>query len=355
MGLPHTRVIDIYKIILILVLLSLTITLSMTLERYEIKNVELVRNNNFSDHLKYWKKSGSGVVSTNPDESEIVLTSKNNTMISSIFQEFNGLANLGQSVLLTAKIKTNDVDYGEKAWESARIIFVGINSDNKPMYYVPHSLAMLNGSTDWVKYSKVFSLFSEVDKYFLKIQLVNVKGAISIRNLSLRPVVEKTTYQIFWFTAILLWCLTFIYILKPYYREWVAQKNTSGVILFGLIILAGIIMPVNFKHILSETVFTYIPLFSRENELFGVGHFFLFFLISILILFKALKRNVIFEAFSLLILFALVTETLQLLVDGRNFSLVDLAIDSAGVFSALVVVKLWLVLSNLQKNNHQLK
>jgi len=340
MNIYSNRLVSGRKIVLILLLSIATILLSKTINRYQDFGAELLVNNNFSNELEGWEKSENGLVIIDHANSQIELISEDGIGTLSVRQNIDGVIKKGSYVRLSAKIKTNGVGSGDKVWEAARIIFVGLDNQNQPMYYVTHALALLNGTSDWHEFSKVFVSYSNNSKHRVEIQLVNVKGLMWVKNLSLRPVIESLTYKMFWYSTVVLWVFTLVWVLLPHTRRFF-NKQSLLVLIVLMAVLGGVLMPVNIKHSFGEFFSWLYPVLQNEAGFFRLGHFLIFMLLSITAFSRDKPSCVVRERLVLLILFALVTEVLQLLVDGRSFKIMDIIVDISGISLALILTQLW--------------
>jgi len=342
MNTSSNRLVSGRKILLILLLVVATLLLSNTINRYQDSGAELLVNNNFSNELEGWKKSKNGHVIIDSANSTIEINSENGIGTFSVSQMLEGVIKKGSYVRLSARIKTDGVGTGDKVWEAARIIFIGLDNQNQPMYYVTHALAVLNGTSSWHEFSKIFVSYSNKSKHRVEIQLVNVKGLMRVKDLSLRPVIESLTYKIFWYSDVVLWLFTFVWVLLPHIRRLFDTKQSLLVLIVLMAVLGGVLMPVNIKHSFGQFFSWLYPVLKNEAGFFRLGHFLIFMLLSIIVFLREKPSCVVRERLELLILFALVTETLQLLVDGRSFKIMDIIVDISGISLALILTQLWI-------------
>lgn len=334
---PAGRLVNSAQVALVLALCAVTVTFSSMIDRYRVSGEELLVNSDFTHHLDGWRKVGDGIVEFDETNGSMRLTSPYGRGTVAVEQLLSGVIPTGQPVVLSAMMKTDDVARGQQVWEAARIIFVGMDERGKPMYYVPHALAMRNGTADWESYSKVFISFANTSVQKLAIQLVNVKGSVSVRELSLKPAAETLTYRVFWAVDALLWVAVVAWLLVPHIRSLVSSRWAAVIPLLLLAVLVGVLMPVDVKHDMGGLLEPALSWLGGEPEIFRAGHFLVFTLLGIAVFWMAPSLRNALERFWLLALFALITETLQVLVDGRTFRALDILADVAGIAFGLVV------------------
>ena len=250
----------------------------------------------------------------------------------SIRQTLNDIES-GKPVRFEGAMKIQDVGRGDKVWEAARIIFVGLDKDGRSIYSQPHILAMRNGTTGWEHYSKVFHPVANTAGYYVEIQLVNVKGSVWVKDLSLRYVKQTVAFRALLFVGALLWIMVAFWILAPYWHVIVASKLNILIIAIGVVALCGTLLPAHLKHSAVEYLRLPIPWIDGDAALFRIGHFVVYSLLSVAIFWRVQAGR-----FGLLVLFAMGTELMQFLVDGRSPRVSDFLIDVLGITLGLVLI-----------------
>lgn len=329
-----------FKVMVVFMLLWLTILLSNVINQYEVSGDELLTNRVFDNKLDGWQSAGDVAAISIDSQSTIRLTSKNNKKIVSIKQTLENIPK-GQFVRLSGVMKVKNVGRGGEIWQAARIIFVAVDAEGRSMYNVPHVLVMLNGTADWEFYSKVFVAVSHAVRYYVEVQLVNVTGVMWVKDLSLLPVKETLSFRLFQSASVLLWLVVTIWILAPYRREIFTSKGNVLILLMLIAALFASLASTDLKHGFIELLKPFLPWVEDEAMIFRVGHFLAYSLISVAVFWavkaKRSSRAVII-CFCLLVIFSMLTEVLQYLVDGRTPRISDFFVDVFGVISGFIIL-----------------
>ena len=393
------------QVIAIFMLCVSTILLSNMIDRYEVIGDELLVNNNFDNKFKGWHKSGNGIAVSEEMQPVVQLQSRNYKKKVYVKQMLDNIQK-GQTVRLAGAIKTHDVSQGDKAWMAARIIFVARGNDGLSMYNLPHILAARNASTDWESFSKIFSTSSDASSYFVEIQLLNVTGTMWVKNLSLKYVKETFSFSLFRIVSVLLWFLVTLWVLVPQRHTIFSSKWKILIIIMLIVALFGALVPAGLKHNAMNFMVAFFPWAGGgEVAFFRMGHFLVFCVLSMVVFRKAqpghyvisaantnpvsrpssgclrafinykiielvqlvlrfcsikspeyhpeidvLFRQLIFSAtlsrFILLMVFAMVTEILQFLVDGRTPRVSDFFIDVSGIVLGFLISRMYLFYTN---------
>ena len=334
------RVIGI-RILVVLTLSVGTILLFNVVDRYQFSGRELLVNNNFHQKLEGWEEVGAGVVVIGDGQPVVRLTSEDDHESVAIKQVLGSLGK-DQLVRFSGEMKTEGVEPAGKEWQGARLMLVGLNDDGTPMYEVPHVLTARHGTADWEYFSKVFAPNDGVAELQVVVQLLKVKGSVWVKGLSLRPVSERPIYKAYWVVDVVVWIAVMFWVLAPYRHVAISSIWHMLIIIMLAGILVGVLMPPDFKNSVGSMLRSSFPWISDAGALFRVGHFLSFASLSLVVFWKARSRRDVFEKLGLLVLFAMVTEVLQLLVDGRNSQVWDFFSDAAGVGAALIISGVWL-------------
>lgn len=329
------------KAILTVLILSLVTPLIFTaVDRYQISGDELLVNNTFHQNLEGWQIIGGGVTVGDGSQPIVRVTSNYGNGTVALRQTLKNIKR-GQPVKLEADMKIREVGSGEKVWEAARIIFVGMDDNGRSIYSLPHILAMTNGTDDWLRYSKVFLPTAEAASYYVEIQLVNVKGTIWVKGLSLKPVKETSAYRLLWSLTVLAWTMVTVWLLTPYRHLIFASNRNILLVIMVAIAVFGALVPVYLKYEVVLLLGSLHPWLDSEVTLFRVGHFLVFCLLSTVVFWRASAGRSGMFRIGLLILFAMVTEILQLLVEGRTPRVTDFLVDISGIGVGLLFSRIF--------------
>ena len=340
-----------------LLLLSISTILLFNLhEKYTVSGPELLHNASFDNNLAEWEHTKHGVSPIVPAVGGVRLHSVIPSTSVQISQVIPGAEHY-PLLRLSCDIKTQNVAAGQKQWMMARVLLVSHNLKGKPMYHLPHTLVNLSSTNNWEYHEVVFTTDANTATISISAQLAQATGTMWVRNLSLRPVIQADSFYMLRNAAALLWAVVILWIAVPLTRWALGNTQHATVIVLAVVISLGALMPASLKvrignslfpgyldselHVVSSDAafFKFTPLLPTP-DIFKVGHFILFAMLAA----AAFSRRTFPVSRSgllgFLLLFALVTEVLQLFVGGRSAQLGDLIIDSAGIATGLML--LWL-------------
>jgi len=173
-----------------------------------------------------------------------------------------------------------------------------------------------------------------------------------VKEFSLRPVSEKPKYKIYWIIAVSLWVFVVCWIVIDYFKNYgFSLKQAPATILIGGVAV-GILMP---HHTIMQLNDFLLPFFSWTPEagsladwteisaMYSIWHFLAFVSLTLVVCRSVVSLKCLAQNFGLLIIFAMVTEVLQLLAVNRKSELVDFFTDVAGIVAALVLLGSWRV------------
>ena len=341
----NSQIISSVKVFVILILLVMTVLLSNVIDRYEISGGELLLNNNFEKKFEFWRKTGDGIALLNEVQPVLQLKSSGNQKKVSVRQTLKDI-NKGQPVRLVGAIKTDDVSKGDKVWMAARVIFVAKDNDGRSMFNLPHKLVTHNGSKDWETFSKDFITIADASSYYVEVQLLNVTGNMLVKNLSLKYLKETFAYNLFLIISMLLWLAVTLWILLPQRHTIISSSQNVLIMLLMLIALIGVLMPTGVKHDILNAIVLFFPWAGGEIVFFRMGHFLVFCILSVAVFNKIHSSRQILTRFGLLLVFAMATEIIQFLVDGRTPKISDFFVDVSGIFLGFFMSRMILLYMN---------
>jgi hypothetical protein len=330
-------------------------------ERYVIIGPELIINNHFHNNLAKWEYSDQSVSVPNLDDDIVRLHSDNPAMIVGISQTISDAAHY-PLLRFSCDIKTNDVPPGRGSWNTARVILVSHDQKGIPMWHLPHALAALRGTRDWEHHERVFAVAPDATGVSVFVQLAQTTGTMWVKDISLQPVMENASFHKFRGTAVILWTAVVLWIAVPMIRSAYGNPRHGAILVLGLAILLAVLMPENLKEHLGSSlfpsfveptvtpaaasVFKFTPLLP-ELDIYKAGHFFMFAMLAVAALYRRPYPVSRTRMLVYLLLFALVTEILQLLVSGRSAQLGDVLVDGAGMITGLMLLRLMQFFSQL--------
>ncbi len=327
---------------------------SVGYDRYEIIGDNLLQNPQFHDDFLGWQVQGRDSVAAQEGILTLSNPVKNDSSPVSAMQTM--AVPPGQRLLfLSCEARATDVVPGAKRWETARVVLVPLTSEGQARHDVPHMLASLYGTTPWAKFERVFRVPEENATVSVVVQLLNASGTLEVRSISLRSAIENPANTKWRYALMLAWLIVGLWIVWPLLRTAHRHIGRTGVLVIGSILLVGVLMPASVKealtpsYLLSEreaqgpfrvdlqtaSPFRY-ELLPTDLNIHKLAHLLLFAAIGYLLIARRPYRIPISAQIGIIGLFALATESMQVLASGRDGSLSDVLIDLIGVCCGLL-------------------
>lgn len=339
-----------------LVLLSLgTAVFSVEYNRYDIIDGNLLQNSTFQNNFLGWQLQKSDAVSAREGILTLSHPLKNSSGSVSATQTLT--APSGQRLLfLSCEARTANVIPGTKRWETARVVLVPLSPEGKARHDVPHMLASLHGTTPWTKFERIFRVPEENAAVSVVVQLLNASGTLEVRSISLRSAIENSANTRWRHALMLTWLIAGLWIAWPLLHSAHHNIGRTGILVIASIILVGVLMPASVKYamtpswLLPETEEPGIfradflqaaapfrfELLPTELNIYKLAHFLLFALIGYLLISRRPYGVPISAQIGIIGLFALATESMQVLASGRGGNLSDVLIDLFGACCGLL-------------------
>jgi len=346
---------------LVLILLSFcTIWLFNVYDRYVFVGQELLENAAFNNGLDHWTRSSKGISLSDESRAIVKLHASSPTDSIALSQEIHGPQHT-KLLRLSCNIKTHNIIGGNAYWKAARVVFIQRNHQGKMMYSLPHLLAYPRGDNDWAHYDKVFAVDPDMAEMQVSAEIIQGTGTLWIKALSLRPIAVKTAFKQYRQGILYIWLAALLWVATPFIRSGFSDLKHAIVLIHAMGIIIGVLMPENLKEYLNTeplspavTDFTaFIPTHFNDTDSFGLtpllpsldvykaGHFIMFTLLAIAIFGARPYRATSTRLFGYLVLFALITEVLQLFMAGRTAQFGDVIIDSLGITLGISISMLW--------------
>ncbi len=337
------------KIFIFTLLTVFTLYPVFFLDRYLDVGDEMLKNHAFDQGTSQWQvskqKTESGVGSVS---GFLCLSSSNIKNSVNVWQNAE-FSQKNPILRLQASLRCNDVIPGKEPWDRARLLLVQYQ-EGKGRWDLPHSVASISGNTKWKQYSKIFFLVPDIDSLKVAMQLRRCKGALYIKNLSLKPVQEAAWYPWMQKTVFLLWGLFLIYIFYSYADIGKKFLIRAVLIIIFLIILSGTLMPGKIKHEIVDSINNQIyKIYSIKNKnnlkaqaqtfIPQASHFIFFAMFTIGLILLNPKTDFYLVIFDIIIL-AGATEIMQCYINGRGPGAVDFIIDIAGGLTGIFIVNI---------------
>jgi hypothetical protein len=337
------------KLSKIIVLLSFcfgTILFFNYYARYDVAGPELLQD---ATDISSWKHSNLGVSIDRDAVDTITLHSSLPTETIFISRM---LADPQRFDLLrfACDIKTQNIRRNDVYWKTARIVAISYNQKNEPMYNIPHLLFYQHDDNEWEHHENIFPIDRRASALELTAQLLQTTGTMSVRNVSLRPVAETESFKRVRLAALALWIVILAWIGLPIVREGFTNPKLRTPLMFALLIIIGVLMPENIKEQLGNWLFPPSPLnppmpartvivtgkFDLSHlltvlDIYKIGHFSAFTLLATTLFNNKSPRTKRTTLLGYIMLFALMSEVLQLFIAGRTARLGDFLIDCIGI------------------------
>ena len=337
------------QLIVILLLCAVTVGFFNNYERYNVEGENILNNGDFQQGLKNWEKQFSKGSISIEDQVVLRMHSQYNREVMYVRQHIENKSEYSL-LLFTGKMRTEGVERGEKHWQTALLVVIGIDAMGLQLWHAPHFLAKQHGTNEWQHFDHVFKLNEDAKELRINIQMPMVKGTVWVKDLSLQPVNEKPAYKIYWIIAIVLWFIAIFWVLIDYLLNYGFNRKQIPIVFLLSGIAISALIPQSIVMLLNDFVLRLSPWvldagFLAERTGFvdmdAIWHFMAFVLLALVAYWRTMTPGRLAQSFGLLVLFALVTEVLQLLVDSRKLELMDFIADISGIVVALV---LWFAL-----------
>jgi hypothetical protein len=333
-----------FKVSVLLLLSVSTILFFNLYARFVVIGPELLRNNLFHNNLAEWEYFDQSVSVPNLDEGIVRLHSDNPAIIVGLSQTIPEATHY-RLLKLACDTKTSNVPQGRGGWNTARVILVSHDPKGIPLWHLPYALAILHGTHEWEHHEEVFAVAADASRVSIFAQLAQTTGTLWVKNLSLRPVTEVASFGKFRNAVMLLWAVVAFWIVIPLVQSAFGHAHRSIIMALALAILFGALMPESLKERIgsslfpslvepsvtaSAATFKFTPLLSTPT-IFEAGHLVMFAMLAAAAFYRRPYPVSRAQMLGYLLFFALVTEVLQLFVDGRSAQFSDVLVDSAGI------------------------
>ena len=314
----------------------------------------------------------------------------------------------GDLLLSSGKIKTTDLKTGRKPWDAARIMVYFEDDKGRIHWSHPHDVGYLSGDRDWQLFTMAIDVPSFAHKGWLELAHYGKSGVASFDEISVKPAVWKPTYShwqmffgMFW-ASIMMWL-----VLNT--RFWNLPWG-KPMLTVGLLIIIGVTLPpatmfqvassgaelsrkvldtaeevfpsqtASQSGALSKTAKPAIEVLQpgspsaadsqikadkaekkfeapdtesrvkiSSTDIQKLGHTFLFACLGYVAFIGFAKKTSLKVLSYSLVLFALSTEILQLVIDGRLFAFADALLDIFGIVAGAGLA--WLILHIRQRGS----
>ena len=328
-------------IFILLILAAISHTSLNSIERFEVLDKQLLKDPSFSQKLKYWQKKGEQSLMFIDSTVQIVNKSSASQTIRQSLQ-----IETPATVRLAVKAGGVDIVTGSERWAGGSVVLVPYDETGHRTGST--AVAIISETMEARLYSKTVFLNRDISRVEVAIRLLKSSGSFQAGELQLTWLQERSSYKITRITVGATWAVVALLLLILVLK----YLGKLGVVLFAglpLIVLLGILLPEPFIATVGSSLAQLIPqsILSWIQEIlatyFGYelqtdsarivkfGHFAAFLIVGTLIGWTGRYIGFGF-GFGLVSIatFAIITEVLQMLVNGRSASVIDIFIDIAG-------------------------
>lgn len=332
---------------LVFLLSATTLVLLKSVDRFYVKNEQMLSDPLFLQGDKHWKQAGNQQVTYSNKQ-----VSLSNLAGASDWLSQNVPVDTPAYINFSFEGGTNDIIPGEKKWQRASGTIIYRDKAGERVGSV--SVALIAGTTPMRTFSHRELLRKQLGSVDIQFRLLSASGTFHFSNPVLSLLDEfpfyknmKITISVFWLLALAGLAIVAVRVLSWF--------QLGGLLLVGAGILVGALMPEELMTRLSSRIADGTPesiLSEGHDVLFNIvgiktlagpgavisklGHFLAFCFIGFVVGWAHRRIGLFFGAASLAT-FAFLTETLQLLVSGRTPSVADLLIDCSGGLLGMVI------------------
>lgn len=327
----------------IALLTALTPILLDNTDRYEVTDVQLLEDPRFLRKTKFWTNHGSGSV-TFGDSSMSV----SNQSIGGSHRSNQRVSLDGPGIYkFSIDVKTQDITPGTKSWEapSTRVFY----RDTMGNTIDGDIIVRLFDAQQYSNHSKVILLPNETEIVEISVSLINSVGTISVKNPILSKIEERASYKRHKLILMMVWAGVVAWTVA-YLLTSLPLKLMALLSIIGVFTLCGTLLPEHVMTLYLTQIYSLLPSTIElhlerfvsttitstnttvPSAIIGKsGHILAFLSITMACVAynKRFKLPIIVTA---IVLFAAVTEVLQLFTHSRNPSLNDIFIDCLGIF-----------------------
>lgn len=325
-------------------LFGLTVGLFEFFPRFEVSGLPILNVEIFDRNLDGWSIYGPREVAS--IKTGAATLEDQDTSRSVGLYRYLPLTGGQDTLLMSVDVSTEDVRRGQKSWHTALVYLVGRDSDGQLLWKTQRVAAQLEGTNPWRRYSTSFTFDENIKEAMFGAFLAHTTGTLKIRNLVITPVKERAPFLYLAYALIAAWALMITRIGYVSLRSVASPMFGWGIAAVAIVIAVGVLLPGSLKHEVQATVFSFAaqPLLDfvwGEPEFFGItssqaGHFIIFLILGVIgrLAWSHTSPWIILIG---LLIFAAVTETLQLYVPNRYPSVEDWFTDATGVITGLIL------------------
>jgi len=329
---------------ILVALFGLTVGLFELFPRFEISGPPILNVETFDQNIDGWSVFGPRQVAS-VKTGAATLEDQDSSRSVGLYR-YLPLTGGKNTLLMTVDVSTEDVRQGKKSWHTALVYLVGRDTEGQLLWKTQSVAAHLDGTNPWRRYTTFSTFDGSVREAMFGAFLAHTTGTLKIRNLVITPVRERAPFMYLTYALIAAWALVITRLSYVLLHSIASPVFGWGIAAVVLAIAVGVLLPGPLKHEFQAVVFPFTtqPLLDfiwGEPEFLGItsnqaGHFFLFLILGIIgrLAWSHMPPWIILTG---LLIFAAVTEILQLYVPNRHPSFEDWITDATGIIIGLIL------------------
>ncbi|OED36839.1 hypothetical protein AB833_25875 [Chromatiales bacterium (ex Bugula neritina AB1)] len=345
MKVAKTSVVKWSALIALIVLSAVTGLLLTQVEQFYVEKEQLLKDPSFV--AGGWSERGSNSVIFEGDSA--VIENAHDGVSHSLYQTVP-IGEVGY-YRLSFEAATKDVSRGPKDWHRANITAIHRDIDSNKINH--QAVLQLDGNTPLRPYSEILLLGAATKSLDVSFRLLNASGRFIIRDPVLSKLAIFPAYTYTKYALMAVWVLTAVCLMVLAVRTLSRGLLISVSALVG-VTMVGVLLPEFMMDRLSSEMAALLPDNVRDMsraffaKIYGVGelaggasdmsklgHIVAFLLIGFVLGVYYRAVGIIY-GLVVIVAFALMTESLQLFINGRGSSWIDAAIDSVAGAAGLL-------------------
>lgn len=315
-----------------------------SIDRFDTIDEQLLRNSSFSQSGKFWEQYGKSIA--NFTQSEAIIENFD-IYDSGIIQRIPYKALTPAYLAISVKGRSENVALGEKPYAGGSSTVILFGEDGE--WLKQHTTVHLSGTESMKEYSQILFVGENVKEVGVTIRLLDASGRFSVKEPRLSLLQEQQQYTNVKIGIVTVWiAIALLSVLAVCRLAGVGIIAIVGAI--AIPSLVAMLLPSSWisrilqeattllPGRLSELLSNWIPL-SHQIEAIDyslANHFFIFLTIGT-ISGWLFRRMGIYFSLAYISVFAVVTESIQNLVDWRSPSIEDLTADLAGGLTGFII------------------
>lgn len=301
-----------------LLILSLATYVTLrAVDRFYVVEQQLLANAEFQQESQHWEGRGSATVSYSNSQVDIENQVIENYGISQRVAVKNPMY-----VRVIVDVGSEAIVPGDKEWAGGGVAVIFFDKNGE--WVKQQTLAPLRGTHPIAEYSLTDYVDEKIAEIEISIRLLNATGKYTARSPRLQQLEQNAFYKAIRIAIVIGWILIGLTLLAFLARQFSLRFLIPVTLALGFSLI-GFLLPDNLVIELGKKMSIFAPTLNFE----WLGHFIPFLAIGLFCGFVYKQIGMIFGIASLAV-FAVLTESLQMLMNGRSSSFEDIGIDMLG-------------------------